>query len=358
VASALVVPALLVSACSGDSPDDASSSAAITVTDQRGKAVTLDGPANRIASAVIPAPTIIAAVDGSWDRIVGINASLLQANQQGIISKIFPASTSTAVVADRSFVPNMEQILSLEPDLVVQWGDMGDEVIDPIEQAGIPTVGLEYGTQDDLETWIALFGTAIGKADRATAIIDGMHAEADAVREQVAALGAASPRGLSLSYTDESLSVSTGADYAQDVFDMASVTNVAKDGQVSNGVVSAEQIIAWDPEVIFLSAFDTATPQDVYDDPRLADIAAVRDHRVYRSPLGVYRWQVPCAESPLYWNWVAALAYPGQYEVDLPAMMRQQITYLYSYDITDDDIALILRTDINHRSASYDAVSR
>ena len=353
----LVVPALLLGACSDGDADDPASGTSVTVTDQRGEEVTLDAPAQRIASAVIPAPTIIAAVDGSWDRIVGINESLLQANQQGIISSIFPESTSTPVVADRSFVPNMEQILALEPDLVVQWGNMGDEVIDPIEQAGIPTVGLQYGTQEDLETWITLFGTVIDKEDRATAIIDGMHTEADAVRDQVAALGAPSPRGLSLSYTDESLSVSTGADYAQDVFEMAGITNMAEDAQVSEGVVSAEQIIAWDPEILFLSAFDTATPQDVYDDPRLADVAAVRDHRVYRSPLGVYRWQVPCAESPLYWNWVAALAYPGQYEVDLPAMMREQISYLYGYDLTDDDVALVLRTDINSVSAGYDAVS-
>ncbi len=345
---------------SSSSPIEESSSPSaeeITVTDQRGVEVTLDGPAEKIVSAVIPAPAIIAAVDGSWDRIAGINQSLLDANKLGIISKIFPESIATPVIAGSDFVPNMEEILSLDPDVVVQWGDRGDDVVAPIEQAGYPVVGLEYGTQEDLETWISLFGDLIGKEERADSIIDWMHTEADAVAAQVAEIGGESPTALSISYSDQGISVSTGSDYAQYVFDLTGVTNVAEGAQVSDGVASVEQIIAWDPDIIFLSAFDAATPEDVYADERLAEVSAVKEHRVYRSPLGVYRWQVPSAESPLFWNWVAALAYPGEYEVDLPAEMREQEQYLYNYEMTDEDIDLVLRTDINEGSANYDAVS-
>ncbi len=358
IAATLLITAMATSACSAPaapaptSPD----AATISLTDQRGVEVTIDGPVQAIASAVIPAPTIIAAVDGSWDRIVGINDSLLQANQQGIISTIFPASTSTPVVSDRTFVPNMEQILALDPDVVLQWGDRGEDISAPIEQAGIPVVGLEYGTQEDLETWVALFGTMLDREDRANQIIDTMHSEAASLESQITALDVEPQRALALSYSDEKLSVSTSKDYAQYVFDLTGLTNVAADAQVSDGVVSAEQVIAWDPEIIILSAFDTATPQDVYADPRFADVSAVVNHRVYRAPLGVYRWQVPCAESPLFWNWVAALAYPDQLDIDLPEMMREQISYLYDYELTDDDISLVLRTDLNGVSATYDAV--
>lgn len=366
-AAALVAVGLLAG-CAGtaDTSDDATTAAttgattddgAIIVSDQRGIEVTLDAPAATIVSAVIPAPTIIAAVDGSWDRIGGINQSLLNANKQGIISQIFPKSVATPVIAGQDFVPNMEEILSIDPDLVVQWGDQGDEVLEPIDQAGLPVVGLEYGTQEDLETWITLFGAVIGKADRATEIIDWMHTEADAVREQVAALGVGSPRALSLSYRDQAMSVSTSTDYAQHVFDLTGLTNVAGDAQATDGVASAEQIIEWDPEIVFLSAFDAATPQDVYDDPRLSEVSAVKNGRVYRTPLGVYRWQVPCAESPLFWSWVAALAYPGQYQVDLPAEMTEQIDFLYGYELTDDDVDLVLRRDINEVSADYGVVA-
>lgn len=275
----------------------------------------------------------------------------------GIISKIFPESIETPVISGPDFVPNMEEVLAADPDVVVQWGDMGDEVTSPLEQAGLPVLGLEYGTQEDLETWIDLFGDVVGKPERSEEIIGWMHEEADAVSTQVEGLDAESPRGLSLSYSEQALSVDTSTDYAQHVFDTTGITNVAQDAPVTEGAASAEQIIEWDPEIVFLSAFDPATPQDVYDDPRLSEVTAVKDERVYRAPLGVYRWQVPSAESPLYWNWVAALAYPGQFEVDLPAEMREQTSFLYNYDLTDEDVALELRTDLNDVSADYDVVA-
>lgn len=183
----------LLVACSsgsGQEAEAAPAAGAITVTDQRDQKVTLDAPAERIASAVIPAPAIIAAVDGSWDRIVGINQSLLDANKLGIISKIFPESIDTPVVAGRDFVPNMEEILALEPDVMVQWGYLGEDFISPIETAGIPVVGLEYGTQEDLETWITLFGDVIGKEDRSGEIISWMHEEEAAIEDTVHALDA------------------------------------------------------------------------------------------------------------------------------------------------------------------------
>ncbi|HZK32565.1 MAG TPA: ABC transporter substrate-binding protein [Corynebacterium sp.] len=360
--ASLTAVALLATGCTTASESEQSTAAAgegtITVTDQRGMTVTLDGPAESIASAVIPAPAIIAAVDGSWDRITGINQSLLDANKLGIISQIFPESITTPVISGPDFIPNMEEVLAANPDVVVQWGDMGTEVISPLEQAGLPVIGLEYGTQEDLETWIDLFGDIVGKPERAEEIIDWMHTEAESISAQVEQLDVDSPRALSLSYSQEALSVDTASDYAQQVFDLTGLSNVAEDAPVTDGVVGAEQIIEWDPEIIFLSAFAPATPQDVYDDPRLAEVSAVKEQRVYRAPLGVYRWQVPSAESPLYWNWVAALAYPGQFEVDLPAEMREQTAFLYNYELSAEDIALELRTDINDVSADYDLVSR
>lgn len=327
---------------------------AVTVVDQRNHEVTVTQPVNKIASAVIPAPTIIAAVDGSWDRIVGINESLLAANKQGIISKIFPASVSTPVIADRQFTPNMETILEQNPDIFIQWGDRSEDIIKPIESAGIPVLGLEYGTQEDLETWITLFGKILNKNDRAQKLIDYMHNEEQSVSQKVKDLGLPKPRGLQMSYSSDKIVVNTEKDYGQHVFDVAGVQNMATSDAVKNGVVSPEQILAWDPEIIFLSAFDKATPEDLYNDPRLAEVSAVKNKRVYRAPLGVYRWQVPCAESPLYWNYVAALAYPGKYQVDLKQLMRDNTKWIYNYDLTDDDISLILRCDINDGSAHYD----
>lgn len=57
------------------------------------------------------------------------------------------------MISGQDFIPNMEEVLAVDPDVVVQWADMADEVLQPIEQAGLRVVGLEYGTQEDLEPW-------------------------------------------------------------------------------------------------------------------------------------------------------------------------------------------------------------
>ena len=102
-----------------------------------------------------------------------------------------------------------------------------------------------------------------------------------------------------------------------------------------------------------MSAFDESTPADVYADAQLANVSAVKNKRVYKNPLGVYRWQVPCAESPLYWNWYASVLHPDEYEVDLRSMMKEEISFLYNYDLTEEQIDKILRMDVNKDSASY-----
>ena len=326
----------------------------VRIVDQRGKEVVLDKPAETVAGTGMPAPAILAAVDGSWDRIVGMNQSSIKAANQGITGKIFTTASDTVPIAGDDFVPNMEAIIGLNPDVVIQWGNKTDDIIAPIESAGIPVVGLKYGTQEDLETWISMFGQVLGKEDRSKDIINTMHTEADQLQKQTQALSD-SPRVLQLSYNPSKLGVATGKNYAQHVFDLINATNVAKDAVVDDSGVSPEQIIAWDPEVIFLSAFDASTPEDLYNDSRFADVSAVKNKRVYRAPLGVYRWQVPCAESPLFWNWAAALVHP-ELNIDLPKKMREQIKYMYNYDLTQEDIDLTLRTDINNGSANYDHV--
>lgn len=65
----------------------------------------------------------------------------------------------------------MEAILALRPDLVIQWVDRGDELIAPLADAGLTVIGLRYGTQDDLEDWIALFGRLTGQEDRAKRVL-------------------------------------------------------------------------------------------------------------------------------------------------------------------------------------------
>lgn len=185
--------ALALSACSSRETvvaevDKPASTAAFTVTDMRGKEISFDGPVQRIATTVIPSPSMFTAVDGGYSRIVGINESTLQSNKQGLFGEMFPESKSTTTISPSSFTPNIETITSLEPDVVFQWADQGDGLVEPLENAGFKTVCLLYGTQEYLETWVTLFSTILGKSERGAEIVDWMHTEQGRITGELASV--------------------------------------------------------------------------------------------------------------------------------------------------------------------------
>lgn len=336
----------------------ADAAGALSIVDQRGETVTLDGPAGKVAFAVMPAPSIFAAVDRSYDRIVGINQSTLAANRGGMFATMFPASTESAVIAGNDFMPNVETLLQLDPDIVIQWGDRGSEVTAPIENAGFPVVGLEYGTQEDLEAWITLFAQLAGKPERGQQLVDWQRAEQAEMRADVAAQPGPRPRAMILSRTGDTYSTTSAQGYDGFQFDLVGAELVTEGFTSDSGQVSPEQILAWNPEVIMLSGFDQSTPADIYADPRLAGVSAVQHKRVYKTPLGGYRWQVPSAESPLMWEWMHRILYPGARDGALRDDMRAAFDDLFAYDLSDDEIDQVLRFDMNSGAAGYDQFRR
>ncbi len=164
-----------------------------------------------------------------------------------------------------------------------------------------------------------------------------------------------------LSAKDGNFTTSNGQSYDGFQYPLAGVEFLTEDFLSESGQVNPEQILEWDPEVILLSGFDDSTPEDIYNDTRLADVTAVKDRRVYKNPLGAYRWQVPSAESPLYWQWLNEVLYPNQElapEESLRTRVKEAFDELYGYAISEDEIDAVLRFDVNGGSADYDQFDR
>ena len=86
--------------------------------------------------------------------------------------------------------------------------------------------------------------------------------------------------------------------------------------------MTIEQVLTWNPQVILLGNFDAAMPSDIYGDPRWQSVEAVKARRVYKFPLGGYRWDPPSQESALGWIWLAGLLHPEREPTNLRAVMR------------------------------------
>lgn len=97
----------------------------------------------------------------------------------------------------------------------------------------------------------------------------------------------------------------------------------------------------WNPDVILVGrqySLDLALK-----DERFAEIAAVKNGRVYSSPEGVFYWDGG-PESVLLMLYVAKLLYPDRFaDLDVAAEVKNYYTRFYGYQLSDGEVALLLR---------------
>lgn len=78
---------------------------------------------------------------------------------------------------------------------------------------------------------------------------------------------------------------------------------------------------------------------------------AVQNHRVYKVPLGVYRWDAPGVETPLMMEWVAHTLQPGIFGyLDVRKDTKAFYKDMLNIDVTDEDLAQIFQDDANKNS--------
>ena len=88
----------------------------------------------RVVSIPIPAPSMFISIDGKADKLVGVHGLTKTAMKGKFLGKLFPevlSLPSDFVGKGFNFMPNVERVLELEPDLVFQWGNYGIEIFDP-----------------------------------------------------------------------------------------------------------------------------------------------------------------------------------------------------------------------------------
>ncbi|MFB9949153.1 ABC transporter substrate-binding protein [Rhizobium puerariae] len=328
----------------------------IVFKDQENREVKLARAAQRIVSIVIPMASTVIALDGSTKKLVGMNPTAKSAVMEGILGKIFPEAKDIASdVTAPNFVPNVEALTAANPDLVIQWGGRGNDIVAPITNAGLTTMLILYGTEELTREYMTMASRALGKPERIVELVEWR----DRVQKDIEARATSIPEDkrpnvlyLGRALSDISASGTKG-NYNAWYIELAGGKNASAE---LNGTVSInrEQIAQWDPEVIFLNAFEAKLNVDwVYSDPVLSLTKAAKNRRVYKMPLGGYRWDPPNQESPLSWMWTANLIQPDVFKYDVRAEMKTAYRTLYNYELTDADIDGILWTAEQGGAANY-----
>lgn len=333
----------------------AASSTNIEFTDLTGAKITLKEPPKRIVTIPIPAASMVVAVDGTAEHLVGMNKASKTAIEQGFLGEVYPELKEVnSEVAGTDFSPNMESILSTHPDLVIQWGDQTTAVVEPIQHSGVPVAQILYGTQERIEAIAKMYGELLGKEDRAKRIVDTMHER----RAKIEAKGKAQkpdgsqPTAIYINSDKDGYTVNGVKSYNHFSIELAGAKSLAPEAQGSKVSVNPEQILEWNPDFIFIGNFGPAMPKDIYNDSRLAGVKAVKNKQVYKVPLGGYRWDPPSQESPLMWEWMSTLL-RGETNKGFRKTIADDYEFLYNKRPTDEQLDKILWLEANKDSENY-----
>ena len=111
---------------------------------------------------------------------------------------------------------------------------------------------------------------------------------------------------------------------------------------VGGGAALVEQVIAWDPEFIFVAS-DPAGEMNVYqhitESGDWSILQAVRSGQVYQIPHGPFDWlDRPYSVARILGiQWVGDLLYPDLWDVDIEETTKEFYRLFYHYELSDTE---------------------
>lgn len=302
---------------------------------------------------ILPLVSVLTVFFDSGDLITGMSATSMGAARNGLLGELYPE----VLEAETGFIDgstvNVEELIKLDPD-VVFYNAVRTELGEQLRNAGFAAVGVsvnkwEYDCITTLNEWIGLL-SEIFPDNAKTEVVEQRSEEMyDFVQQRVADIPEEEREQVFFlyKYSDTGIETSGARFFGQWWADATGSVNVAEELTTDNAVaVNMEQIYTWNPSVIFITNFTSAMPEDIagntvgnYD---WSVVDAVKDQRVYKMPLGMYRGYTPGADTPVTLLWMAKTTYPEHFEdVDITEETISYYKEVFGVELTKEQAEAI-----------------
>lgn len=308
------------------------------VIDDSGRSVSLSGKPRRIADAWYAHHVLLMTL-GAGDRIV---ATVNHARSQPWMFRLLPSLNHALSVDATAF--NVESLLAERVDLVFTLAS--DPQARAYEQAGLPVMRMGFTDLPGLQHSLLTTAQALGGARplaRAKAYNAYLDAELGRVGRKVAGLATEQrPRVLHINSINP-LKVDGSDTLIDDWIKLAGGRNAAVGLKGNLQVVSAEQLLAWQPDVVIVAA-GAGELKQAAQASLLAQLTAVQQRRVLRNPAGVFPWDRYGTEVALQIEWAAQQLHPDLFsDID---MVQRTITFyqqFFDYTLSETDARRMLQ---------------
>ncbi len=203
---------------------------------------------------------------------------------------------------------NTELLLKVRPDVILTVKNADTDSIRFLEEKGLNVLALYPENLAELYEVMRFTGKLFARENKVEHTIQEMEEIFGFIRTRVEKIPLSQRRRALMLMSKQSMVAGRSGLY-HDLLDLIGVVNCV-DSQQSFPEVSLERIIMWNPELIFYVWYARYSTSDLVDNPQWRHISAVREHKVYKSPMGS-TWSPRIAPIAL---WMAAKAYPERFK--------------------------------------------
>ena len=250
---------------------------------------------------------------------------------------------------------NYEAVIAANPTIALNCGKIDDAMVSDCDalskSLGIPVIAVDNELNNSAEAF-RFMGELLGVEDHAEELAE----YSEKIFTDIASLAdIPEDEKVSVYFGNGEDSLETaprGSQHAQ-ILDAVNVTNVAdlELGDGSRVQISAEQLLAWNPDVIVVNGEPKAdksgnsAAEDILSNPDYASLKAVQDNKVYGTPNAPFSWvDRPAGPNRLIgMRWLSAVVYPEYIKCDVNEEIREFFNLFYHVDLSDEQLENVLK---------------
>lgn len=299
------------------------------VTDQLGRQVTLPDRVDRVVVLQHQTLNILVQLDAT-NTLVGILGNWKQQLGDGY-SRLAPELTRLPTLGDLTHV-DVEKLVALHPQVVFVTNYAPQEMIDQIQKLGIAVIAIslradnqqqnrlnpdladeEQAYSEGLKEGVRLIGEVVNHQQQAETLVKATFNQRQQTGNRLQAIPASQRIRVYMANPD--LTTYGSGKYTGLMMAHAGALNVAAAAVKGYKQVSMEQILAWDPQVIFVQDRYPQVIDEINQQPAWQAVDAVKHHRVYLMPEYAKAWGYPMPEAlALGELWMAKKLYPEKFQ--------------------------------------------
>lgn len=244
---------------------------------------------------------------------------------------------------------NYEAVIAAGPTIALNVTSINDGSIDAsdalAEQLGVPVVMVSSDLLDAPAVY-RFMGKLFGVEEQAEALA----AYAEETFNAISSLDIPHEEKVRIYYGNGEDSLETapaGSSHGQ-LIDLVNAVNVAdlELGDGSRVQISAEQLLAWDPDVIIVNGepkadmTGSAAAEAILADLLFATLKAVQNGAVYGTPNAPFSWvdRPPGPNRIVGMRWLSGLIYPEYLDYDVDEAVREFFQLFYHVELTDEQL--------------------